>query len=336
MNKTTKRLLAAAAVIAISGAFAAVNAEYDPNRTNEIPVISTKSVETVNTIRVNGLPIVNQKIADGDTVMIPLREVAERLGYTVVWNESDSSIDVSRGDYTLRLKIDENTMCKEEDMIVTLDKKPMLVDDSITYVPLSFIGDAIDGRTSVLGDGSVEIIELREVAVTEILEDNAFMVNDSMIGEVMVRISDETTITKNGETADFQDIAKDMTINILYSPAMTMSLPPQTTAVIIEIPADNSEKEDTLEDTLIEAGVEFAGVIKEIDEEGMVIVDVDNSDMDVALIVNDDTVISHVKNKRIYKAEDLEKGMKISGKHSQMMTKSIPPQTAAIEIIIAE
>ena len=332
MKKTTKRLLSIAAVIAVSGAFAAVNAEYDPNNTNEVPVIATKNLENRNSVTVNGLPTVNQKIISGDTVMIPLREVAEHLGYTVVWNNENSSIEISRGDYAAKLRIDD-TVCSIGDNKLTLDVKPVLVDDSTTYIPLSAIGNVIKGRAEVLENGSVEIIELREVKVTEVLENNAFMVNDPIIGEVMVHVSEETKMTKNGDEASFEDIAKHMTINILYSPAMTMSLPPQTTAVIIEIPAAASTDEDS---EIKEDGIEFAGVIKEINENGMVIVDVDNSDMDIALIINDDTNIIHYKNKRIYMAEDLEEGMKISGKHSEMMTRSIPPQTAAIEIIIAE
>ena len=58
--------------------------------------------------------------------------------------------------------------------------------------------------------------------------------------------------------------------------------------------------------------------------------------MGVALIVTDETVIKKGNDKRIYKLDDLEVGMKISAKHSPMMTRSIPPQTVAFEITIED
>lgn len=414
MRNTTKRLLAIAAIVTTVGAFATVNAEYDPNNTNEVPMIATKSVAENNTVTVNGFQIVNQKIMNGDTVMIPLRAVAENLGYMVIWNETDCSIEITRGDFTTTLKIGD-TMCGSGENASALELAPTLVDDCTTYVPLSFIGGVLNGRADVLADGSVEINEFKEVVitsvsenadekyiivndavqgevivyiaeeteitkngevasfedltadmpisvvystamtmslppqttavkieipaevaedavktvmVTEVLENNAIMVNDPTLGDVMVYVADETKITKNGEVAKFEDITKDIKLNVVYSPAMTMSLPPQTTAVSIEILDESA--------AIAVETVDFSGVIKEINEDGMVIVDVDNSDMDIALIISEETNIVHAMNRRLYKADDLAKDMKISGKHSAAMTRSIPPQTAAIEIIIAE
>ncbi len=56
----------------------------------------------------------------------------------------------------------------------------------------------------------------------------------------------------------------------------------------------------------------------------------------IVLNIDEDTVIKHVRNKAIYKINDLSEGMTISVTHSLAMTRSLPPQTAAFTITILE
>lgn len=94
---------------------------------------------------------------------------------------------------------------------------------------------------------SVEILNLPvdEEAVTEekavvsakinSIEDGSIFVTDNVNGDVIVHITEETKITKDGKDFDKAELKADMEITIEYASHMTMSLPPQTNAVSIEI-----------------------------------------------------------------------------------------------------
>lgn len=56
----------------------------------------------------------------------------------------------------------------------------------------------------------------------------------------------------------------------------------------------------------------------------------------IVLNVDDTTTIKHLHNKAIYTLSDLSEGMSISVTHSIAMTRSLPPQTAALAITLLE
>lgn len=68
--------------------------------------------------------------------VIPLRKVAENLGYTVEWNASDQSIMLTREAATVKLKIGDKVYIANHKIPYMLEAAPIIVDAS-TYVPLS-------------------------------------------------------------------------------------------------------------------------------------------------------------------------------------------------------
>lgn len=171
--------------------------------------------------------------------------------------------------------------------------------------------------------------EITEISENLVTIGKAFEDEDAM----RLVVSDDTVITKGKDKRIYklEDLKVGMEISGTHSEAMTMSIPPQTAAYTINIKADaDVEEGDELE------AIEAAGKIIEITEDGKVVIKEDEDDMGVALIVTDETVIKKGNDKRIYKLDDLEVGMKISAKHSPMMTRSIPPQTVAFEITIED
>ncbi len=74
-------------------------------------------------------------------VLVPLREVGEKLGYEVVWNDADWTIDVQKGDTVSKLKIDSSKV--ESGVNIELKFKPVLKDKT-TYVPVEFFGNVLD------------------------------------------------------------------------------------------------------------------------------------------------------------------------------------------------
>ncbi|HBL81525.1 MAG TPA: hypothetical protein DD391_02840 [Clostridiales bacterium] len=327
-----KRILAIAAVICVlSGSMA--YAEYDPDKvidpTNPIMTLSADG-EAEDTPRVmNGatLPSVSVKEVNG-VKMIPLRSVAEGLGYTVTWKGESRSIDVLKGAQYITMSIDKDEYAFSRRAPQPLGAAPTLVGDS-TFVPLSFVDEIIGGYYEENEDGTYKIVNPSIVTVTEVTEGGSLIVEDGYLGTVVVHIGEDTVITAGGKEAKAEDIKAEMVLGIEYSPAMTASLPPQTTAVKIMIENQEMEPEDEQKEEFT-----FDGEITEISENLVTIGKAFEDEDAMRLVVSDDTVITKGNDKRVYKLEDLKVGMEISGTHSEAMTMSIPPQTAAFTINI--
>ncbi|MBO5364578.1 MAG: copper amine oxidase N-terminal domain-containing protein [Clostridia bacterium] len=334
MKNTLKKIVvpvAALSLLATAGVFATeVSVDAEP------PVLISAPAEidvlpVINGASVDGVPVV----VENDIVLIPLRSVAEGLGYTVTWHEEDQSITLEKGAQYIRMAIGEDSYSFGRRAPQSLGTAPVLVDDCVTHVPLSFIPEIIGGYYSVNEDGTYKIVNPSIVTVTEVTEDG-ILVNDSSLGDVLVRIDENTVIVNNeGNTEDASLIAKDMTLGVEYSPAMTASIPAQTTAIkiIIEnLPVDMPEVDAEVQP---EEAVSFSGVITEIDGESVLIGKADEAGS-VRLIVTENTEIKHEMNRRAYRLEDLEVGMTISGTHSGAATFSIPPQSEAFSIVIGK
>lgn len=326
MKNTVKKIVipfAALSLLAASGSvFANEIAVNEPLVISPAPIMNGATADGVEIVVENDIP------------MFPLRQVAETLGYNVEWNGEDESVTLTKGAQFIRFAIGKDEYSFSRMAPVSLGSAPVLVNDCTTYVPMNFVTDIIGGYYRVNQDGTYKIVNPSIVSVTEINEDGSLLVADDFFGEVVVFIDENTKIFGNEEPMTASDIEKEMILAIEYSPAMTASIPAQTTAVEIHIenlPVDNVEIEVTEEPTAETAT--FSGIITEINEE-MVLVGNPQDANAVRLIVTDDTTIEHIKNKRVYKLQDLETGMQISGTLSDAMTMSIPPQSVALSIVI--
>lgn len=332
--KKTVVSVAALSLLTTGAVFAteAVNPEA------ELPVLISESAEVdvlpvMNGATIDGVPVV----IENDIVLIPLRAVAETLGYTVTWFEEDQSITLEKGAQYIRMAIGEDAYSFGRRAPQSLGSAPVLVDDCTTHVPIAFITDIIGGYYSENEDGTYKIVNPSIVTVTEVTEDG-ILVSDSYLGDVLVKIDENTEIVNTeGAVEDVSLITKDMTLGVEYSPAMTASIPAQTTAVKIiiqNLPVDMPEVDAEVE-VQPEEAVEFSGVITEIDGEN-VYVGERGDEGAVHLIVTENTEIKHEMNRRAYRLEDLEVGMTVSGTHSAAATFSIPPQSVAFSIVIGK
>ncbi len=115
-----------------------------PEREEEAPDAAIILTEEVITI-------------DEGVSMIPLRMVAEALGFEVTWNAEDKSIEVVRGPNWSKLTIDRNVYNFAK-MLVKLESAPVLIDGS-TYVPMSFAEQVLQANVEISEIGSVIITE---------------------------------------------------------------------------------------------------------------------------------------------------------------------------------
>ncbi|GIP40473.1 hypothetical protein J31TS4_37530 [Paenibacillus sp. J31TS4] len=75
-------------------------------------------------------------------LMVPLRAIAEALGYQVVWHGDTQSVDVIRGAVWSGIYIGSDAYAFGKMAPAPLGAAPVLK-DSVTYVPIAFFGDVL-------------------------------------------------------------------------------------------------------------------------------------------------------------------------------------------------
>lgn len=110
----------------------------------EIIVNPVTSVSVDGKVIENAIPFVN----DDGVLMLPLRAVAEGLGYSVGWDEVSQSVTINGVMYSLSIDKDYYTYLRTAP--IELGTAPTLVDD-ITYVPSNYFGDVVRVNGAVNG-----------------------------------------------------------------------------------------------------------------------------------------------------------------------------------------
>ncbi len=263
--------------------------------------------------------ITSYEVIDGVT-MLPLRAVAEHFGYAVEWIPESQSVTLTKGAVYVIFSINENAYAFSRMAPQTLEAAPTLVNNETTYVPESFFTKLLNLNTRAAED-KLEVVAPRIVTVVSMdTENNTITVMDDFYGEVVVNITDETVVGDGAAVAFY--VGEGTLIEIEYANFMTMSIPPQTNAVAIDFLNMPVDEEVVTEGTKILA----------IDGEQVTVTDALYGE--VVLIVSEETEITSLGEK--VAADALAVGQMVEVEHSEAMTRSIPPQTAAIKINIVK
>ncbi len=345
-NFNAKKVIAGLVAAGMLASGSAVFAEYDPDKvidtSLEYTTLSTNGEvqAPVNSeVTYNGASInIGAEEADGHK-MFPVRYVFESLGFDVAWVEEAQKIQLNRGAVEVGMYIGQDSYYLSRRMPEPLGAAPALINDETTYAPIELLTDILELKVIDNNDGTILIVEPAQVSFQNFeVDENDYKiltVNDAVKGEVIVYITEDTEITVNGEKGSIEDISKlepGQTFEVGYGAAMTMSLPPQTNAVSINITSEQSENtSDNNEENPPVENVEFSGVIKEVEEDRIII---DNNGNDLALIISDNTVISRGNDKRIYKIDDLTVGTEVKGMRENIETMSLPPISNAVSVEI--
>lgn len=141
--------------------------------------------------------------------------------------------------------------------------------------------------------------------------------------QTVVLVANRNTIllNENQRTVPLNTLRKGMTVNALFSTAMTRSIPPQATAYLIQI------IERPVSDTTT------TGRIIDIDRQNLSFTTTSDRNPTSAIRFN------VAENARIFDKSGrqipfglLMPGMRVRVRHASFMTASIPPQTTAFEI----
>lgn len=319
MKNTFKKFIAGASVVAMLSA-SAVFATEVTLISEDGQVEAEVQVEERLNAPTEPMLVANAETIEGVT-MLPLRAVAEHFGYAVEWIEESQSVTLTKGAVYVIFSIGNNEYAFSRMAPQALESAPVLVNNETTYVPMSFFTELL-GLNAREAEEGIEVIEPRIVTVVSMdTENNTITVMDDFHGEVVVNITEETTVTANGEEVSAFFAGEGQLIEIEYASFMTMSIPPQTNAVAIEL----------LNLPVQEEAVEGSKVVA---VDGNQVTVTDEVYGEVVLNVTEETEITINGEKA--ELSDIAEGQSVKVEYSEAMTRSIPPQTNAVKIEIVK
>ena len=188
-------------------------------------------------IIVNGKELNKKAQSVNGIVMVPLRETVESLGYEVTWNNDTRSVEILRLSQWTSITIDDNNYFKNRMAHQKLSHAPILINNS-TYLPAEFLNVILDLALEVeAGDltisesemaihrGYIQKIDYKASGQISITLSSKEM-PDSMNDLTIIHASTATTYFNS--TLEQGDL-----IHVISPPIMTMSIPGQTSTVVI-------------------------------------------------------------------------------------------------------
>ena len=126
-----------------------------------LPVPSAAAAAPVQVI-LNGRPLALDPAATivDERTLVPMRGLLEAMGATLTWNQETRTVEATRSDRYVRLRIDRRLACFNQGCTAagTLDVPAKLIGDR-TFVPARFISQALGARVTWDNDRRAVVIE---------------------------------------------------------------------------------------------------------------------------------------------------------------------------------
>ena len=182
--------------------------------TSAVPMVNAETTEKQINVMLNGdyVSFTQQAPANiNDRVLVPIRDVMEKMGAKVDWNDADQSITVTRDDVTVGLKVnDANITVNNETK--TLDVAPQIINDK-TLLPIRAVAEAFGCTVGWDDDAKTVIIVNVDDYLNEIKKNSsnfytfaseqssmlADMYSSTMTGSFKIKVESKT----EGKADDF-------------------------------------------------------------------------------------------------------------------------------------
>lgn len=278
------------------------------------------SIVAEDSVLYNGSSIILQSAEINGQAYVPLRQAMEALGYTVTWNAETQNVVCRRGAVELGLTVGQDLYYFSKTAPAPIGAAPVLYNDEVTYVPVQFLTEVAGAAVYYGEENGITVVEPASVTVNSVSEDAngnvTLSVQDALRGEVIVRISEDTKVSQG---LDIQSLESGSELLIGYGVAMTMSIPPQTTAISVALVQADAQSSTSAVTVKSVEDDEFGGFLM-VEDENL---------GEVKVRVGDDTLINGVKSTDL---SGISAGQTIEIVYSDAMTMSIPPQTTAVSI----
>ncbi|MGD8192590.1 copper amine oxidase N-terminal domain-containing protein [Brevibacillus ginsengisoli] len=343
--KITSKILSAALLTAMtvssSVSVYAATAPVNPN-VHVQPISSAVSYQLI----INGTPLASENtpvyVNKQGVIMIPLRPLAEQLGYQIKWNQEKRSAELTKGAQWTAVTPgkDQYNFAK---MYLTLGTAPESRQGN-TYVPLSFAKQVLKAQVSTDQKGTIKIDDpLQAISQKGTISKvtlasrgdkvkGSILVNGNADGVVLTISSDTVIVNQENKPLSINDLKLGTSVEFVHDPIMTMSLPPITNAKKIIV-----NDKDVAPVVLGTAG-EVMDITKLEDGKAKVLIKgqklSDNSLEEIALIINKDTPIIDARTQQAVTTDALKKGSIVYGFYGPATTRSLPPIGQAIKLVV--
>lgn len=209
--------------------------ESSPVLYNGLPTLYGFNINTYYNNEIIDFDVNSQKI-DGIT-MIPLRASLEKMGYSVTWKQETSSVEISKGAQWTSIKIGYNSYFKNKMAPISLSAAPTIMDGR-TLVPAEFFTAILDKGVEV-ENGNLKLSD-KEITIHSGYVKEIVFVGDGKIDITITSDLESEEIYKStiihassNNTLFNSEVYKGKLINVITPPVMTMSIPGQTSGIII-------------------------------------------------------------------------------------------------------
>ena len=282
---------------------------------NEKPMLISAQADLIS---VNGAILEKPFVKDdqGD-LMLPLKSVAEALGYQVNWNNETRTVELIKGARYITVSTKENAYTFSKMAPTELSKMALLKNGS-SFVPEDFITEMLEAYGSLtdkiyaIESNLSDNINTSGYEITSIEKDRIIVKQGD--GESHILFNAETLITDYATQKEIKvsDLKVGDILKITHPSIMIMIYPAQYSASHIERINGTGFTE---------------GHILQVNEDSIL---VKGYNMDIQFNISKETVLKN--NAGVTSLASLKPGNKVKVYHSLAMTKSLPPQSAATEI----
>ncbi|WP_379156662.1 copper amine oxidase N-terminal domain-containing protein [Paenibacillus sp. sgz5001063] len=268
--------------------------------------------------------------------LVPLRAVADGLGFTVAWNAQTKAVELNKGNIFTTVKSGEDRYVINK-MYTTLGTAPQ-TNQGRLYVPASFINKVlrqvitVEGQQILIRPAADSISETGVItSITQADNYQSVHIRGTGTEGIVLNVGKDTQLfRKDGSELAFSDLRIGMTIEAQHSLISTRSLPPQTPAYRITVL--DAELQGELLGT--------AGTIQQVDtEDGTVSIRIrgsalsEKSQNEVVLRLTENTVVIN-KDGEAVSPSLLVQGAKVIGFYSPSLTRSLPPIGTALKVVM--
>lgn len=261
-------------------------------------------------------------ISKKEGVYLQLRTVAQALGYKVEWDRQSFTTKLTKGKEVIFINNKKNTILKEKDMIIKLDKN-IILQQGISYILIDDMNNYLDFDIMYKNDKVIaEIDDKKEVFV--ITGYTVKSIDDKGVAIIQKENGDIAHILPNKDNRprlSKDDIDKTIyfTVNSLVQSSKT---PPIYSSNMVEeifvVPEHMSQ---------------MSGKVKSNSNINKKSILIQTDTGEVVINLDEHTKIINKKSKEV-NLSDIKENDTIIVYHSKAMTRSLPPQTYGYVVIV--
>jgi hypothetical protein len=217
-----------------------------PQQNSNVPQAAAIAGQQAFTIDINGTVLTeNGYLAPGgQEPLIPLRAIADALGFKLEWNDKNKSAELSQGNIFTTVKTGDDRYVINR-MYTSLGTAPVLKDNKM-YVPASFASEVLHQSVTVQGTSvliSTAVQNQESVTDTGVITaiygkngHRSVQIQGAGTDGLVLNVGTDTTISSaEGTALAFTDLHIGMTVKAEHSIISTFSLPPQTPTYSITV-----------------------------------------------------------------------------------------------------